>query len=435
LVMSRLAEQHHFEEAKSMKQVLNDRQFAIDANAYNYLFTSLFQSAKENVGSQALLLLEEMKKKKVIPDQTTFSTLIVGFIRCFGDFSQHAFQALKDMKEAGFTPPIELCRQVMVQLAEKKRVEDAQSLKVFLQENSLDKDTDIYNVLIKLFTNQNDVGSIKTLLQEMDDGNVTKDSKTWSLLIEAFKNDIELAQGLVARMKESNVQFDRNILSALVGYQVSLNNPLRAEVYLDQMITEDMVPLNFAYTSLLTHYAEKGDVRRAQRIFDLMRSSGITLTTEHYEGLALGYVNKEDFVECDRILYEMQSTMGMRPTLNTYHLVMRRIMYDGDKSVGEAQGLLEKMKAEGIMPTHETYSLLIDGYCVIEDMESAYHVVEIMKTDGIQPSPGTFISMITGYSLKGDLQGAAPFIQRFSSADSHDFIENYERKKLQASKE
>jgi len=430
LVMSRLAESRLFSESKEMKQVLTERDFSLDVNTYNYLLTSLFHQDSDTVGAQAVDLWREMEQRKISPDETTYSALVVGFARCKGDYSQQSFEALTSMRQAGFEPSLDLYRQVFVQLAEQDRVEQVESLLSLLKENNSHLDADIYNVLIKMYTNNEDVDRIQALLKEMDSQKVSKDSKTWSLLIEAFKSDTELAQNLVDDMKQHNVQFDRNILSALVGYEVSLNDPLKAEVFLNDMLDQDMVPLNFAYTSLLTHYAEKGDIRRAERIFHLMKEHNSELTADHYLALALGYVNRERFTDCDRILMEMERFPRSR---EMYHVVMRRIMYDGDKNIGQAEELITTMKDDGIPPNLETYSMLIDGYCVVEDMEAAYNVVELMKRDGIEPTAQTYISLITGFSLKNDLQGAAPLIQRFSAADTRDFLESHEKKQISSS--
>jgi len=427
LVMSRLAEKHLFAEAKDMKQVLSQRDFAFDVNVYNYLLTSLFHQDSDTVGAQAVDLWREMEQRKISPDETTYTALVIGFARCQGDYSQQSLEALTAMRNAGLQPSVELYRQVLVQLAEQDRVEEVENLLRLLKEGALHKDTDIYNVLIKMYTNNEDVDRIQALLKEMDTDSISKDSKTWSLLIEAFKGHPDLAQKLVDDMKQHNVQFDRNILSALVGYEVSLNDPLKAEVFLNDMLDQDMVPLDFAYTSLLTHYAEKGDIRRAERIFHLMKEQGSELTADHYLALALGYVNRERFTDCDRVMMEMERFPRSR---EMYHVVMRRIMYDGDKSVGQAEELIGTMKKDGILPNLETYSMLLDGYCVVEDMEAAYNVVELMKTDGIEPTAQTYISLITGFSMKNDLQGAAPLIQRFSAADTREFLEAHEKKQI-----
>merc|ERR1712130_1070871 len=111
--------------------------------------------------------------------------------------------------------------------------------------------------------------------------------------------------------------------------------------------------------------------------------------------------------------------MGPR-SRDMYHVVMRRIMYDGDKSVTQAEELISAMKKDGILPNLETYSMLLDGY----------YVVELMKRDGIEPTAQTYISLITGFSMKNDLQGAAPLIQRFSAADTRDFLAAHDKKQI-----
>ena len=418
--MGKLAEQNKFEELNQLKAIQAEKNIPASVETYNSLFATLFEQHTADAAARASALWKDMESNNVSPNETTFSLYISGLAGSAGAHSDEALSALMAMKK----PSADLCFRVFLPLVEQNQVTSAENLVEFMKKKNT-ADVRLYNLLLRLYLEEGDSTKIQQLLDQMKSSNVDRDSKTWALLIESCKND---AQRSAVVLKElEGVKVDATISSAKVSYYLSQSDSEKAEAELQGIVDRGETPEHFAYMDLLAHYSDIGDVKRAQRIFDLMKERNVGLTISHYHSLGSGYINKGAFGYWDNLQSELEQN-GYSRTLDTYHLQMKRVMYDTDMSINDAEPLIEAMKQEGIAPSIDTWTLLMDGYCVIGDMESAHKTLDRMKADGIEPTGETYMSLITGYHQHGNIKDAAPLIQHFSALEAQEFLQEHKGK-------
>ena len=61
----------------------------------------------------------------------------------------------------------------------------------------------------------------------------------------------------------------------------------------------------------------------------------------------------------------------------------------------EVSGILEEMREKGCEPDTVSYNVLINGFCVENDLESAYRVLDEMVEKGVKPDVISY-NMILG---------------------------------------
>lgn len=433
-VMSKLSEQENYKELNDMKSMIADKKMVASVDTYNSLFSTLFSEISESGCDNAIDLWKEMKSNDVKPNETSYNLFIGGLASSSKRYSSKALDELLQMVDNGINPSSELCYKVFLPLLERRDIQGAESLVEFMKKSS-SPDTRLYNLLLRLYIEENDQEKIDETIKQMDTAKIKRDSKTWALLMESATNNPDIASNLIKEMKDKSIKSDEIIASAMVGYHLSLNDPETAENELNSILENGQTPHTFAYTNLLSHYAKKGDIKRAERVFNLMKERNITITREHYHLLGTGYIEKAMFNEWDGIQREMAEN-NLSPSLDTYHIQMQRLMYDNESTIGAAESVLEIMRKKGIKPTLDTWTLLLDGYCVVGDMEHAHKVLDKMRTAGVEPKSETLLSLITGYHLHGNIKDAAPLIHKFSAMEAKEFLSEHELKEqLQLAKE
>jgi len=252
------------------------------------------------------------------------------------------------------------------------------------------------------------------------------DDVTWCLLMDAFKNDPERMEELLNIDMKDVDKKSIDIISAQIAIYAEKGNIESAVDGLIMVIDEkNDLPRNYAMQSILEYYSNVGDVKNARRFFSNMVQVGLPVNESHCLTLGRVLVEKGYFGEWDD-MFAMLESRGGEGSIERYHLQMTRFIYDTNCHVADAEDVLDVMIAKGISPTRETYELLMEGYCVADDMDAAYKLFEKMELKGIKPSKNTYLGLIAAYAQTGNLKDAAPLIQHFTSMSAKEYIETHE---------
>merc|ERR1711941_265211 len=107
----------------------------------------------------------------------------------------------------------------------------------------------------------------------------------------------------------------------------------------------------------------------------------------------------------------MGEERGLKPTLETYHIMLKRVLYDPNFETNDSYKAIADMKANGIRPTLETYT-------------------EKMEADGIRPTVESYLGLIASYAETGDLKEATPLIHLFSKRQTEDYLDKHDPKRI-----
>lgn len=427
LTIDSLAKNGSSTQLMELKNICEKKNFPFSTENYNNILSNVFLENSQKTGKQALQVYQEMKSKSVKPNQRSYEILLVGLSSCPGDYSREAFEIFNEMKSIGGKTSEQLFFQVLIPLAEKNQLKEAEQIAEMALENLSKSDVRVYNILIKLYLDQNKPEKLDQLLEQMEKNNVEKNSISWSLLIDAYKDNDEKMQYLVSQMEETKITFDVTIASSLMSFHASKGNYEKAEFFMERIVSSGKNPLVFAVNSLLQHYADKGDLRRAQKVFDFISSSYPSTSLDQYILLATACINAENFQKCDEIVETIED-LGFKCDSNYYRMLIKRRLYDYAFEVSDAEKILTLMKEKGVTPSYEIYSDLVDAYCAAGLMEDAQRMLEVVEAAGFYEPLDLYFAVITGYAKLGNMRDAAPLINYFSASKTKELVENYKTK-------
>ncbi|GER55712.1 pentatricopeptide repeat-containing protein [Striga asiatica] len=117
------------------------------------------------------------------------------------------------------------------------------------------------------------------------------------------------------------------------------------------------------FTSLVNSFCEKGRIKDALEVFDVM------------------------------------SRTGCRPTINTYNCLLKGICYVG--RVEEALDLIKNIKKSSLKPDMYTYTAVMDGLCKVgRSKEATDLLIEALEME-LTPSVVTYNTLFNGYFKEG----------------------------------
>ncbi|KAF8369859.1 hypothetical protein HHK36_032118 [Tetracentron sinense] len=119
-------------------------------------------------------------------------------------------------------------------------------------------------------------------------------SRHYSALLKVYANYKLLTKGkdLVKRMADDGCQIAAVTLDSLVKLYVEAGEVEKADSILQKAAQQNhMKPMVNSYLVIMDHYARRGDVHNAEKIFHKMRQSGYVSRMRQYQTLLLAYTN------------------------------------------------------------------------------------------------------------------------------------------------
>lgn len=142
---------------------------------------------------------------------------------------------------------------------------------------------------------------------------------------------------------------------------------------------------------------------RVHEVYDLVRrmeEDGLGLDVVLYSVWVCGYVEEKVLVEVFRKMREMVLEKGI-----SHDSVSYTILIDGFSKLGDVDKsftFLAKMIKEGHRPNKVTYTAIMSAYCKKGKVEEAFGVFERMKDLGIELDEFVFVVLIDGFGRIGD---------------------------------
>ena len=121
-------------------------------------------------------------------------------------------------------------------------------------------------------------------------------TKHYCTMIKVYGDCKMLTKGkeLVNQMAESGYSIDPLAWDAVVKLYVEAGEVEKADTFLVKAVKKyEMRPLYCSYRTLMNHYARRGDVHNAEKIFYKMRQSGYGPWFNQFETLIQAYVNSK----------------------------------------------------------------------------------------------------------------------------------------------
>lgn len=145
------------------------------------------------------------------------------------------------------------------------------------------------------------------------------------------------------------------------------------------------------------HVRRNKNISRAKGLYLDMMERGVDPDAETLTAYMSVYSEANRMEGALDVIDKFATDHQLEPTENTYHRLIRCHIFL--KDINGAQGRLEEMKARGLVPTRETYGLLIQSLSNRDSLVEALHLLEEATAQGLKIS-NTYIKKLRARCAK-----------------------------------
>lgn len=215
-----------------------------------------------------------------------------------------------------------------------------------------------------------------------------------------------VAQGLYS--------LDSGALAALLKELNKAGHARRAQEIFDWLRsldpTNDLSSLctTMTYTTMISQCGTQHALRRALELMAEMRSRGVQCNVHTYSAL-MNVCIKANELELALDVYRQMIAEGCAPNLVTYNTLID--VYGKTGAWEEAVGVLDLLESQGIEPEVRTYNTVIIACNQSSRAAEALRVYERMLAAGAHPTATTYTALISAYGKAGQLDAALQIFQ------------------------
>lgn len=399
---------------------------------YNvYIYTSLIAGfARQGDSESAKRLFDEMKKHKITPNQVTFATLMEAYSKA-GDFTS-AIRLLTDYTRRHKKISNAMVTSLIVNAIQQNNLTVAENAAKFIAKKKLkvkDMDSMLRTALIWLKT-KSDVDQARKdfdTLYKMDKDlvnnimvnhlvlgygekkdkegvinsyNLHNSSTTTATIEQQMRSqhyltnalfhcrDVPAAMGVFVSMRNQGVPDD--ITLAMVIQGLIMNNEHILAWRLFKTLQADGIEPNLhAYTSILKAIGHRDTDIKKKHITNGSNSSlsPDMVTAAGMEGLGKDYLHSAVPSTTEALNIFRRMTGFQQPNVYTYTTL---ISCFAKHNITRAISIFDHMCAQGVAPTVETYTAILQGCAIFRNSQLALTIFSHMCERRIEPNAVTW---------------------------------------------
>ncbi|KAI5676966.1 hypothetical protein M9H77_07916 [Catharanthus roseus] len=388
--------------------------YAHDTIAFNLLIDILCKVRQFDVAWQLIIQMDQEKIGNFTkPNFTTFYILIRRLISA--GLTRQAVRAFSEMHlfteddEKGNTGEDfsefhicflldTLCKYGYVKLATE----------LFNKEKwKLDLNVRIYTILIYGWCKVKKIEMANRFFREMIDKGIKPNVVTYNVLLngicrraslhpeERFERVIREAEKVFDEMRQRGVEPDVRSYSILLHVYSRAHKPALSLEKLKMMKDRGVCPSIATYTSVIKCLCSCGRMEDAENLLDEMVCNGVSPTSVTYNCFFKEYRGRKDVEGAMRLYNKMKGCGSLcTPDMHSYNILLGMFMML-DK-MGLAREIWEDIKASGVGPDMDSYTLLIHGLCEKGKWREACEYFMEMIEKGFLPHKITFETLYRG---------------------------------------
>lgn len=171
--------------------------------------------------------------------------------------------------------------------------------------------------------------------------------------------------------------------------------------------SSNAVPLTDRFfNSLIRSYGDAGLFQESVKLFELMKSMGISPSAVTFNSLFLILLKRGRVRMVFELYDEMLKTYGVKPDSCTFNVLIRGLCMNS--MVDEAFRMFREMDKFECEPDLITYNTIVDGLCRAGKVNIARNVVNGMqkKCEDLKPNVVSYTTLIRGYCAKREIEEA-----------------------------
>ncbi|KAK7392722.1 hypothetical protein VNO78_21168 [Psophocarpus tetragonolobus] len=296
--------------------------------------------------------------------------------------------------------------------------------------NGYSHTTRTYNTMLYIAGEAKEFGLVKKLVEEMDEYEVEKDVKTWTILVTHYGKAKKISEALLAfeNMKRCGCEPDAVLYGAMICSLCSAGKGDVAMEFYNEMVQKDMVldvrlykmfmncmarsrdvaavsllgndmirlcviPENCVHGFMLKSFCISGRIEEALELIRDLKNKDIDLEPENYETLVRGLCKAgriTDALEIVEIMKRRDMVDG-----RVHGIIING--YLGINDIDRALKVFQSIKESGSVPTISTYTELIQYLFRLNRYEEACVLYDEMLEKGIRPDIVAITAMVAGH--------------------------------------
>ncbi|TKY66304.1 Pentatricopeptide repeat-containing protein [Spatholobus suberectus] len=169
------------------------------------------------------------------------------------------------------------------------------------------------------------------------------------------------------------------------------------------------------FNSLIRNYAEAGLFKESMRLFQTMKSIGVSPSAVTFNSVLSILLRRGRTNMAKDVYDEMLRTFGVSPDTCTYNVLIRG--FCKNSMVDEGFRFFKEMAGFDCDPDVVTYNTLVDGLCRAGKVRVARNLVNGMskKCEGLNPNVVTYTTLIRGYCMNQEVDEALLVLEEMTS--------------------
>ncbi|KAL6505793.1 hypothetical protein OROHE_023172 [Orobanche hederae] len=366
------------------------KEFQHTSECYNALIESL---GKIKQFKMVWLLVDEMKLKDLL-GKDAFAVVCRRYARA--KKVEEAIEAFMKMeKKYGLKPDLRDYNRLLDTLSKSGHVEKAQEVFDKWKNTMFTPDIKSYTILLEGWGKECNFLRLDEVCREMREDGFEPDVVCYGILIKTHCRAKRYNEAV-----EFYDEMERKNIKATFHIYCTLINAFGAENRLDYAIkffelcksSIDCVIEAPTYNALVGAYCRSTRTDDAYKVVDEMRQCGVGPNARTYDIILRHLIKVGKTKEAYSCFEKMNEEPGCEPTYSTYEIMVRMFRNEGN-NMDMALRVWDRMKAKGVLPTMQMFSVLIDGLCYDNKLEDACKYFLEMLDMGIRP-PGRVFTQL-----------------------------------------
>lgn len=249
------------------------------------------------------------------------------------------------------------------------------------------------------------------IVRMLEDG-INPDEVSYVTMISGFSKNGKAyeASKFFDKMVEQGIQPTERAYTALM-YGLVKKNMIR-EKYLERMLEDGFVPNNVFFTSIISQFLRRGELRCSLRLLDLMDMNYIEGDRLMYIALMSGISRNISRRTPRNVLYMSNRSKRMRVLLfNVLECSVaqpsRKVFHNAAEDMRYlAKALMQEIIEKDYGPCIYLYNCIMYIFCRENRMRKAYEHLELMLERRIPPNHVTFTILINRHFKRGEVDHA-----------------------------
>ncbi|KAF8700082.1 hypothetical protein HU200_034445 [Digitaria exilis] len=285
-----------------------------------------------------------------------------------------------------------------------------------------------FNIIINAYAKSGRMGEAILIFEEMEWQGVNPDVVNYGTLIAALSRmgQLDDAMYLFSQMTDQGLLPNGPVYCCLIQGFCTHGDLAKAKELVSEMVNTGIRPDMTFFNSLINNLCKQGRVNDGQDIFDLIEHIGMCPDVIMFSALMDGYCLVGKMEEALRLLDVMLSA-GIEPEVVPYGTVVHGYCKNGQiddalniviaamfeaRRIEEAKSLFTSISAQGLVPSGETYRIMLTNLGKEGLLEEADHMFPSMLKSGCPPNSRLLNAMVRFSLEKGQIVKAGTYLSK-----------------------